>query len=125
MQTQRKTQLKIVLILLSLLLPVFSSAEELSFKAIDSKIAEYRRWLDEVGTNGVRYWVKLDSTHRPHRLYIGDGFKEASPEQQENFVEIFSRFLAGHPEKNMLIDLYDPKTNKMIGEYGFGGFKLF
>jgi hypothetical protein len=25
----------------------------------------------------------------------------------------------------MLIDLYDAETNKWIGEYGFGGFKLY
>ena len=37
----------------------------------------------------------------------------------------FSRYLAGHPEKNMLIDIYDGSTGKVIGEYGFGGFKLF
>ena len=38
---------------------------------------------------------------------------------------IFSRYLAGHPEKNMLIDIYDGSSGKVIGEYGFGGFKLF
>jgi hypothetical protein len=32
--------------------------------------------------------------------------------------------LAGHPEKNMLIDIYDANTGKEIGEYGFGGFHL-
>ena len=53
--------------------------------------------------------------------------KQLLPEftKQEEFIEIFSRFLAGHPEKNMLIDIYDPNTNKWIGEYGFGGFRLF
>jgi hypothetical protein len=44
---------------------------------------------------------------------------------QEQFIEIFSRFLAGHPEKNMLIDIYDSANGKWIGEYGFGGFRLF
>ena len=44
---------------------------------------------------------------------------------KEQFIEIFSRYLAGHPEKNMLIDIYDGSNGKVIGEYGFGGFKLF
>ena len=50
---------------------------------------------------------------------------QADAEAKEEFIEVFSRFLAGHPEKNMLIDIYDPTTNKWIGEYGFGGFRLF
>jgi hypothetical protein len=25
----------------------------------------------------------------------------------------------------MLIDLFDGQTNKSVGEYGFGGFKLY
>jgi len=25
----------------------------------------------------------------------------------------------------MLIDIFDPATGKWIGEYGFGGFRLF
>ena len=45
--------------------------------------------------------------------------------EKEEFVEIFSRFLAGHPDKNMLIDIFDASTGKPIGEYGFGGFRLF
>jgi hypothetical protein len=50
---------------------------------------------------------------------------QANQTDKEEFVEIFSRFLAGHPDKNMLIDIFDAKTGKAIGEYGFGGFKLF
>jgi hypothetical protein len=121
----RKAKLAIVFTLMCLLLPAFSGAENLTFKAIDSKIAEYRKWLDQAGSTGSRFWVRLDSTKRPHRLYVGEGFKQANYPDQENFVEIFSRFLAGHPEKNMLIDIYDPASEKMIGEYGFGGFRLF
>ena len=49
----------------------------------------------------------------------------ADDEAKENFIEVFSRFLAGHPDKNMLIDIYDGTTSKLIGEYGFGGFRLF
>ena len=122
---QQRFQLLLVLLLLPLLFSPVFSAEPLNFKSIDLKISEYRKWLDQVGSSGSQFWVRLDSTKRPHRLYVGDGFKQANHTEQENFIEIFSRFLAGHPEKNMLIDIYDPANNKMIGEYGFGGFKLF
>jgi len=121
----RKLTFSVALILVLLSVGSVSRAENLSFQAIDSRIADYRKWLDELGAGGMRYWVRLDSTKRPHRLYVGEGFTQANFPDQENFMEIFSRFLAGHPEKNMLIDIYDPGTNKMIGEYGFGGFKLF
>ena len=121
----RKLTLVFGFILIFLSFGSVSRAQNLSFQAIDAKIADYRKWLDELGSNGLRYWVRLDSTKRPHRLFVGDGFMHASHRDQEDFMEIFSRFLAGHPEKNMLIDIYDPGTDKMIGEYGFGGFKLF
>jgi hypothetical protein len=104
-----------------LVFPIISAAQTLSFKEIEARVSEYRKWLDKVGNNGSRYWVRLDSTKRPHRLYVGDGFVHASATEKEQFVEIFSRFLAGHPEKNMLIDIYDANTGKEIGEYGFGG----
>jgi hypothetical protein len=120
---------KITLLILAsaLFFPVLSHGQNqnLSLKEIDARVAEYRKWLDKVGNNGSRYWVRLDSTKRPHRLYVGDGFMHASATEKEEFVEIFSRFLAGHPEKNMLIDIYDASTGKEIGEYGFGGFRLF
>lgn len=105
--------------------PGFAPAQNLSFKEIESRVLEYRKWLDNVGSNGSRYWVRLDSSKRPHRLYVGDGFMQAQATDKEEFVEIFSRFLAGHPEKNMLIDIFDANTGKLIGEYGFGGFRLF
>jgi hypothetical protein len=108
-----------------LLFPALSAAQTLSFKAIESQVAEYRKWLDQVGVNGSHYWIRLDSTKRPHRLYVGEGFYQVTYADQENFVEVFSRFLAGHPEKNMLIDIYDASSGKYIGEYGFGGFRLF
>jgi len=37
---------------------------------------------------------------------------KANAVEQEEFVEIFSRFLAGHPEKNMLIDIFDASTGR-------------
>jgi hypothetical protein len=120
---------KIALLILAsaLLCPVLShgQSQTLSLKEIDARVSEYRKWLDKVGSNGSRYWVRLDSSKRPHRLFVGDGFMQASATEKEQFVEIFSRFLAGHPEKNMLIDIYDASTGKEIGEYGFGGFHLF
>lgn len=115
----------VVLLASALFFPGLASSQTISFKEIEARIIEYRKWLDQVGTNGSRYWVRLDSSKRPHRLYVGDAFKEANATDQEEFIEIFSRFLAGHPEKNMLIDIFDATTGKPIGEYGFGGFRLF
>ena len=109
----------------ALFFPPHLPAQNFTFKEIEARVLEYRKWLDQVGSNGSRYWIRLDSSKRPHKLYVGDGFMQAGADEKENFVEIFSRFLAGHPEKNMLIDIYDATNGKPIGEYGFGGFKLF
>jgi len=115
----------IIILASALFFPAIARAQNLSFKEIESRVSEYRKWLDQVGTNGSRYWVRLDSSKRPHRLFVGDGFMHANAIEKEEFVEIFSRFLAGHPDKNMLIDIFDASTGKPIGEYGFGGFRLF
>lgn len=115
----------IVFLASALLFPSLALPQNISFKEIEARVLEYRKWLDQVGSNGSRFWVRLDSTKRPHRLYVGDGFMQADATDKEEFVEIFSRFLAGHPEKNMLIDIFDASTGKPIGEYGFGGFRLF
>ena len=109
----------------ALLFPLVASAEITNFKEIQARVSEYRKWLDQAGTNGSKFWLRLDSSKRPHRLYVGDAFLHADTPTQEQFIEIFSRFLAGHPEKNMLIDIYDSANGKWIGEYGFGGFRLF
>jgi hypothetical protein len=118
-------KLQVAVVASALLFPAVAFTQSVNFKEIEAKVSEYRKWLDQVGSNGSRYWVKLDSTKRPHRLYVGEGFMRANSREQENFIEIFSRFLAGHPDKNMLIDIYDPTNGKWIGEYGFGGFRLF
>jgi hypothetical protein len=118
-------KIPVVVLASALLFPAVAFAQSVSFKEVEAKVSEYRKWLDQVGSNGSRYWVRLDSTKRPHRLYVGEGFMRANSSDQENFIEIFSRFLAGHPDKNMLIDIYDPTSGKWIGEYGFGGFRLF
>jgi hypothetical protein len=118
-------KIPVVVLASALLFPAVAFAQSVNFKEIEAKVSEYRKWLDQVGSNGSRFWVRLDSTKRPHRLYVGEGFMRANSSEQENFIEIFSRFLAGHPDKNMLIDIYEPTNGKWIGEYGFGGFRLF
>jgi hypothetical protein len=118
-------RIPVIILASALFFPALAVAQTVNFKEIESRVSEYRKWLDQVGSNGSRFWVRLDSTKRPHRLYVGEGFMKADAVAQENFIEIFSRFLAGHPDKNMLIDIYDPTNGKWIGEYGFGGFRLF
>jgi len=95
------------------------------FKKREAVIAEYKKWLDTLGPSGSRYWVRLDDKRRPHRLYLGEAFFRADFHSQERFVDTYSNYLAGHPEKFMLIDLFDAGTNMPVGEYGFGGFKLY
>ena len=95
------------------------------FKEREAKISQYKKWLDSLGSHGSQYWMRLDGKPRPHRLYLGEGFYRADFKSQERFVDTFSNYLAGHPEKFMLIDLFDAATNKPVGEYGFGGFKLY
>lgn len=107
------------------LFPALADAQVSNFKDIEAKVRQFRGVLDQAGVNGTRFWTRLDSSKRPHRLYVGDGFMNADEEAKESFIEVFSRFLAGHPDKNMLIDIYDANTSKLIGEYGFGGFRLF
>ena len=126
----RKTGMIGIALLLSVSLsPLFSAAQTVKQKEIiienDAKIAGYKKWLEQVGAKGLNYWSRLDSTHRPHRLYVGEGFQKADYTEKERFIEIFSCYLAGAPDKNMLIDIYDASTGKAIGEYGFGGFRLF
>ena len=125
MEMRTSMGMKTILLASALLFPALSFAQNLSFKEIESRVLEYRNWLDHLGSNGSRLWVRLDSTKRPHRLYVGEGFQRADYQEKENFIEVFSRFLAGHPDKNMLIDIFDSSSGKLIGEYGFGGFKLF
>src|SRR6185437_9459878 len=88
-----RTKITVLALAFALFFPVISVAQTLSFKEIEARVAEYRSWLDKVGNKGSQYWVRLDSTKRPHRLYVGDGFVRASATEKEQFVEIFSRFL--------------------------------
>ena len=118
-------RIQIVFLASALFFPSLAVSQSVNFKEIEARVLEYRKWLDKAGSNGSRFWVRLDSSKRPHRLYVGDGFMQADETDKEEFIEIFSRFLAGHPEKNMLIDIFDASTGKPIGEYGFGGFRLF
>ena len=118
-------KVRVLILASALFFPAVTRTQTFNFKEIEARVSEYRKWLDQAGANGSRFWVRLDSSKRPHRLYVGEGFMKADANEKENFIEIFSRFLAGHPEKNMLIDIYDPANGKWIGEYGFGGFRMF
>ena len=108
---------------LILLLPWFAQGQD--FRKWEAKIREHKEWLDSVKSDGYRYWTKLDSSRRPHRLYVGEGFHKADNKTKEQFIVTFSTYLAGHPEKLMLIDIFDSATGKLIGEFGWGGFKLY
>lgn len=114
-----------ILLILSLGALQESSGLADEFKKREAQIAQYKQWLDTLGPSGSKYWVRLDGEHRPHRLYLGEGFYRADYKSQERFVDTYSNYLAGHPEKFMLVDLFDAETDKPIGEYGFGGFKLY
>ncbi len=120
-----KKTVVVVLMVLSISILVNTPAWGTEFKQREAKIAQYKKWLDTLGPQGSQYWVRLDSRQRPHRLYLGEGFYRADFKSQERFVDTFSNYLAGHPEKFMLIDLFDAATNRAVGEYGFGGFKLY
>jgi hypothetical protein len=111
------------LFFLFLLSPSFAQGQDI--KAWQLKTAQFKEWLDLLKGDTFKFWTSLDGTRRPHKLYVGEGFNKAAPKDQEQFVEIFSHYLAGHPEKFMLIDLYDAISGLPIGEFGWGGFKLF
>lgn len=112
-----------IAILFPLFFSTLSSAQ--NFKDSEAKIAEYKHWLDLVGSDGARLWLRVDQNHRPYRLFVGDGFERANYEEKERFVEIFSQYLAGYPNKFMLIDIFDGASGKAVGEFGWGGFKLY
>ena len=111
------------LLFLFLLSPCLAQAQD--FKAWEAKTAEYKQWLDTLKSDTYKFWIRLEGNRRPHRLYVGEGFERADFKKQEQFVETFSHYLAGHPDKFMLIDLYDARTGTPIGEFGWGGFKLY
>jgi hypothetical protein len=115
----------VVVFLLVLGLILSSPAFGQDFKGWERQIAQYKQWLDSLGPSGVRFWVRVDGTRRPHRLYVDKRFFQADPPIQAEFVETFSTYLAGHPEKSVLIDLYDASTERWVGEYGWGGFKMY
>jgi hypothetical protein len=113
---------------LALLLPVFwwpFVVGSQDYKKWESKIAEYKRWLDSVGPTGYRLWLRLDGSRRPYGLYVGEQFYAMDFDRKKEFIEIFSNYLSGHPEKFMLIDIFDSVTQQHIGEYGWDGFKLY
>ncbi|MFQ5849239.1 MAG: hypothetical protein ACE5JU_01470 [Candidatus Binatia bacterium] len=113
----------LVLVLPLFLWPLLVGGQE--YEKWDARIAEYKRWLDSVGSTGSRLWLRLNSKRRPHRLYVGKSFYNLDYKGKEEFIEIFSHYLAGHPEKFALVDIFDARTEKRIGEFGWGGFKLY
>ena len=117
------TRLAFIPLLFLLLLPLPAGAQD--FRKWEAQLSQFKEWLDVVGQAGSRLWLRLDSSRRPHRLYVGEGFDRADHTVKEEFVEIFSHYLAGHPEKYALIDLFDGATGAPIGEFGWGGFKLY
>ena len=117
------SKLGLTALLLVALLPWGAGAQD--FKKWEAQITDYKQWLDVVGSAGSRLWLRLDSSRRPHKLYVGEGFDKADYHLKEQFIEIFSHYLAGHPEKFSLIDLFDGISGAPIGEFGWGGFKLY
>ena len=117
------SKLGLTALLLVALLPWGAGAQD--FKKWEAQITDYKQWLDVVGSAGSRLWLRLDSSRRPHKLYVGEGFDNADYHLKEQFIEIFSHYLAGHPEKFALIDLFDGISGAPIGEFGWGGFKLY
>ena len=82
------------------LFPALANAQVVNFKEIEAKVREFRTLLDQAVINGTRFWTRLDSSKRPHKLYVGDGFINADDEARENFIAVLSQFLAGHPKKH-------------------------
>jgi hypothetical protein len=123
---QTRTLGAVVGLLLALLLPpFFVRAQDVGVAAAAEKTAQYKAWLDQLREGEFNYWTRVDETRRPFQLYVAEGFLKAEFKYQEEFVEIFSHYLAGHPQKYMLIDLYDSESGQPVGEYGWSGFKLF
>jgi hypothetical protein len=120
-----KKNIVLLLIFLCATVMAIAPSHGNEFKEREAKIAQYKKWLDTLGPRGSQYWLRLDSTRRPHRLYLGEAFRRADAQSQEQFIDKYSNYLAGHPEKFMLIDLFDADTSKLVGEYGFGGFKMY
>lgn len=114
-----------IFILLSLALLQVLPAGGQDLKNREFQIPEYKQWMDALGPEGTQFWIRVDARRRPQRLYVGDEFFRADFETQKWFVEIFSSYLAGHPEKAVIVDLFDAATNRLVGEYGWAGFRLY
>ncbi len=98
---------------------------EKDFKRWKAEVAEFKVQLDKHGVKGTRVWIRIDSRRRPHKLYVAEAFYEMAHHQRLEFIELWSRYLAGHPKKYALLDIYDSSTKKHIGEFGWGGYRLY
>ena len=98
---------------------------EKDFKRWKAEVAEFKVEIDKQGAKGTRVWIRIDSRRRPHKLYVAEAFYELQHHQRIEFIELWSRYLAGHPKKYALLDIYDSSTKKHIGEFGWGGYKLY
>ena len=102
----------------------------LSFVATNSK---YGKQKSRSTSNGSIPWGRKDpntgraSTQDGGPIGCISATVSIAPtlKTKSRFIDTYSNYLAGHPEKFMLIDLFDAETKQPVGEYGFGGFKLY
>src|SRR5438105_15471503 len=117
---RKRSTIWITLSLFVLLSPLFSVAQTVKQKEVikenDAKIEQYKKWWDQAGSKGLNFWLRLDSGHKPHRLYVGEGFEKADYNEKQRFIDIFSHYLARVADKHMLIDIHDRASRKAIGE---------
>lgn len=86
---------------------------------------QYKQWLETLGPGGIQLWTRFDTQRRPYRIYLGKEFFRADFDTQKWFVEFFSSYLAGRPHKSVIVDLFDSSTDRLVGEYGWAGFRLY
>ena len=85
------------------LFPSFANAQAVNFKEIEAKVREFRGVLDQAGINGTRFWTRLDSSKRPHRLYVGDGFMTADEDAKESTGQTKHQGVSVHMRSNPII----------------------
>ena len=61
MEMRTSMGMKTILLASALLFPALSFAQNLSFKEIESRVLEYRNWLDHLGSNGSKIFNNVYS----------------------------------------------------------------